>query len=376
MFRPLLCSVILFSPGVISPVIAADDPPKNAAPDTAAPASTPAAPAPDKPAAPAYQWSAAAKEVLEASKNNDYKKAFVLAGKAAAASDADCIFLAGRMHENGLGTEKDLSKAADSYRLASERGHLEAKTNWARCLEFGVGVKADPEKADFVWQQAAEEGFPTAQSRMGVMELEGLRRPRNETAAKDWLEKAAANNEPEALYRLALGYQHGWGGLPKDVNKAVEHVLKAANAGHLDAINLVGMYYQNGFGMRQDKVAAAGWFNFAADFEHPAALANLGQCYENGQGVKTNPDTAAKLYAAAAKKNDPAGCFYLARCFLDGRGTAKNLVFAYVNFTRAATLGLSAAAKQRDEVKARLTAKELTEAEKLLKNVSAGTTLK
>src|SRR6187399_1582309 len=143
MLRPLLCSLALLSPAAgIALAGPPDDPPKTAPPATAPASAAPAAaPTPDQPVAPAYKWSAAAQEVLEASKQNDYKKAFTLAGKGAGSADADCVFLIGRMYENGLGTQKDLAKAADSYRLASERGHLEAKSNWARCLEFGVGVK-------------------------------------------------------------------------------------------------------------------------------------------------------------------------------------------------------------------------------------------
>jgi TPR repeat protein len=273
------------------------------------------------------------------------------------------------MLENGWGTKQDIPKALERYRSASDAGQLEAKVNWARCVELGIGGKPDPEKADFLWQQAAEAGFPSAQSRLGIMELNGIRRPRNETAAREWFEKAALQADPDALYRMSHCYQNGWGGAPKDTVKAVEYTLKAANGGNLDAINQVGMFYQHGFGLRQDKVAAAGWFNFAAEYEHPAAMTNLGECYETGQGVKPNPETAAKLFAGAAKQNDPIGCLHLGRCFIEGRGVAKNPVFAYVNLTRAFELGIKGAQKQRDETKALLNAKQLKEAEALLKQI-------
>lgn len=322
--------------------------------------------------APAYKWSAPAQEALDASKKDELDKAFSIAAKAAANKDPDCLLLAGRMYENGLGTKKDEAMAVEYYRSAAELGQLEAKSNWARCLEFGVGTKADPAKADFLWQQAAEAGFSAAQNRLGVLEVEAIRRPRNDTAAREWFEKAAAQNEPEALYRLSLCYQNGWGGLSKDLTKALGFTLRAANGGHLDAVNQVGMFYQHGVGLRQDKVAAAGWFNFAADYDHPAALANLGQCYEHGQGVKPNMETAAKLYAAAAKRNDAVGCLYLAQCFADGRGVPKNPVFAWVNFSRAVNLGLSAAEKLRDEARQKLNPAQLKEAEALLADVTAG----
>lgn len=339
---------------------------------TPPPTGTPATEPPKAEAPPAYKWSPPAQEALEASRKDESAKAFSIASKAAKDGDTDCQFLLGRMYENGTGTKTDAARALEQYRAAAEKGQLEAKSNWARCLEFGIGVKSDPEKADFLWQQAAEAGFPSAQSRMGLLEVDAIRRPKNDIAAREWFEKAAAQGDAEALYRLSQCYQHGWGGLPQDVTKALENVLKAANGGNLDAVNQVGMYYQHGYGLRQDKVAAAGWFNFAAEYEHPAALANLGQCYEAGQGVKPNQETAAKLFAGAAKKNDAVGCLYLARCFLDGRGVARNPVFAFVNFSRAADLGLKGSEKQRDDVKTQLSPAQLKEAERLLKEI-AGT---
>jgi TPR repeat protein len=125
--------------------------------------------------------------------------------------------------------------------------------------------------------------------------------------------------------------------------------------------------------MRQDKVAAAGWFNFAAQYEHPAAMTNLGQCYEAGQGVKPNAETAAKLFAAAAKQNDAVGCLCLGRCFLEGRGVPKNPVYAYVNVTRSVDLGFKGAEKQQGEIKALLTSKQIKEAESLLKGIRDAT---
>jgi TPR repeat protein len=155
----------------------------------------------------------------------------------------------------------------------------------------------------------------------------------------------------------------------KSPAKALEHALKGANAGSLDAANQVGLFYQFGYGLNQDKIAAAGWFNFAAQYDHPAGLSNFGQCYEVGQGVKPNMQIAAKYYAAAAKLNDSAGCLYLARCYADGRGLEKNPLYAYVNFSRAVALGIPTVAAQRDEQKSKLKPTELKEAEEMLKKM-------
>ena len=349
---PLLCLSV--SGGLCSQEV-----PKSGEPGTPAPSEAAQA-----------KWSAIAKEVMEAMKKEDTAKAFSLAQKGADAGDLDCVFFLGRMLENGWGTKADPAGAVAGYAKAAAKDHEEARANWARCLESGIGGKADPEKADFLYQQAAEAGFVSAQSRMGVLEMDGIRRPKNEKAAFEWFVKAAAQNDGVAFYRLAQCYQHGLGGVEKSVAKALENAMKGANAGNLDAVNQVGLYYQYGYGLKQDKIAAAGWFNFAAQYDHPAALSNLGQCYEAGQGFKPNLKTAARIYADAAKLNDPFGCLNLARCLKDGLGVEKHLGNAYVNFARAALLGIKAAEPLRDEVKAKLSPAELKEAEALLQKIT------
>ncbi|MBP7951682.1 MAG: sel1 repeat family protein [Verrucomicrobiales bacterium] len=348
--------VLLFFLALCSPAVSGQEKP-----------ATPPAPAAETPAAPkSHPWSKAALEVVAATNRKEFDKAFATAKKAAGEGDVDCVFLLGRLFENGYGTKVDAAAALRQYVMAAEKGHLEAKFNWARCLAEGIGGKVDNEKSDFLLQQAAEAGFGAAQSRMGRLELDAVRRPRNEVAAREWFEKAAAQNDPEALYRMALCHQNGWGGLAKDLKKALENLLKAANAGYVEAINLVGIYYQHGIELRQDKVAAAGWFRYAAEYGHPAALSNLGQCYEFGQGVKPDIATAVKYYQEAASKGDGAGHLNLGRCHDAGRGLPASPVLAYAHFFRSYELGTEAAAKLRDDAKARLTPQQLQEAEKTL----------
>ena len=65
------------------------------------------------------------------------------------------------------------------------------------------------------------------------------------------------------------------------------------------------------------------------------------------------------------------GQFCLARLFEEGHGTKQNLAFAYVNYFRAAAGGVTAAVEKRDAIKAKLSADEMKEAEKLLKSGEA-----
>ena len=299
--------------------------------------------------------SADARATLEAFGRKDYRTAAKAARAGAERGDPDCLLMLARLTENGWGVERDAAGAFALFEKAAAAGSPEAGYHLARCTENGIGTRADPEKADFLWQQSAEAGFAAAQNRLGRMELEGVRRPRNTTAAREWFEKAAAQHEPDSLYRLGMARLNGQAGLEKDLAKGVALIIEAANRGSIDAINQMGMCYQFGVGVPLDKVAAAGWFRFAAEYDLPAALANIGQCYETGQGVKPDLETAVRYFRAAAAKDDTVGLLYLGRCYKDGRGMPADKAMAWACFARAADLGLTAAEKLRDESAAGLT---------------------
>ena len=53
-------------------------------------------------------------------------------------------------------------------------------------------------------------------------------------------------------------------GVPKDAAKAVEWYTKAAEQGHADAQNNLGVMYDTGEGVPRDLVRAYVWFNLAA----------------------------------------------------------------------------------------------------------------
>ena len=99
---------------------------------------------------------------------------------------------------------------------------------------------------------------------------------------------------------------------------------------------------------------------------------NLGNCYEVGKGVLQDFNQAGVHYAAAAKQNFGPGQYLLAQLFEQGKGVKANPVYAYVNYARAATNGVEAAAKKSGELKTTLTAEQMKEAAKLMAEEAKG----
>lgn len=70
------------------------------------------------------------------------------------------------------------------------------------------------------WMPLAKAGDPRAQFNVALMYHGGLYVKFDEATAMKWYKLAAENGVPEAQEYLAVGYQEGWFGLPKDKHLA------------------------------------------------------------------------------------------------------------------------------------------------------------
>ena len=83
-------------------------------------------------------------------------------------------------------------------------------------------------KAREWWEKAAKQGFPPAQTGMGLLYTYGKNGvPRDDKKALEWFKKAAAQNEAFAQYNIAIAYGLGKG-VPRDFDKQREWLEKAA----------------------------------------------------------------------------------------------------------------------------------------------------
>lgn len=68
----------------------------------------------------------------------------------------------GYFYHEGLGVEKDLSKAFEWTKRAAEHGDWDAQYNLAGLYEEGTGTAADLERASYWYQQAAKQNHELA----------------------------------------------------------------------------------------------------------------------------------------------------------------------------------------------------------------------
>lgn len=85
---------------------------------------------------------------------------------------------------------------------------------------FAAAERGHYDQALSLFTPLAEQGNAQAQFNLALMYHGGLGVKRNEQQAVAWYQRAASNGSKEAQEFLAVGYQEGWFGLPRDTQQA------------------------------------------------------------------------------------------------------------------------------------------------------------
>ena len=136
----------------------------------------------------------------------------------------------------------------------------------------------------------AERGVSWAQKELGRYLISGIRGfQKQEKAGLEWLNKAAAQNFPIALFLLSAVYRDGLTSVVrKSQDKANELMLKAANLGHPCANSELALCYFAGMeGIEQDRAEAyfRASVSFALDNTDVRAAWVLGYFHHHEQVV-------------------------------------------------------------------------------------------
>ncbi len=112
-------------------------------------------------------------------------------------------FNLGHLAEKGLGTKKDYGEARRWYALAAKHGSAAAQNALGVLYQNGLGVNRDDQQALAYYTQAADQGLAAAEYNLGQLYAKGIGVPVDMAAAHDWMTKAAAGNNNQAITWLA-----------------------------------------------------------------------------------------------------------------------------------------------------------------------------
>ena len=120
-----------------------------------------------------------------------------------------------------------------------------------------------------------------------------------------------------------------------DTTLAVSWLEKAADNENINAINQLGKVYE----AQGDFKNAVLYYEKGVAQGSMESYCNLGYCYEQGQGVVLNSQKAFELYKYAADQGYNRGCRSVAGCYLNGIYVETSAAEALNWLTKAAENG-------------------------------------
>jgi len=157
--------------------------------------------------------------------------------------------------------EEQRKVAEGQRKVAEEQGEqaddiLSSATNIIVTLQ--TKMDDDTKKEAFaIFLRGADHGDSNSMRNLGVSYRDALGIAQDYAKAREWYEKAAAEDHPDAMVDLGLLYANGQG-VAQDYAKAREWYEKAAAEDHPDAMVNIGLLYSKGQGVTQDYVVARG----------------------------------------------------------------------------------------------------------------------
>ncbi len=283
----------------------------------------------------------------------DYSKAAAWYEKAAAEENPFAAYALGSLYRTGQGVAQDDGKAYALYRMAaehSEKPNAYAAYELGRMCRDGIGTAQDKTASD-AWHRRAYNGFLAIEQgmaddklyyRLGQMNLTGTGTDSNLPQAKRYFEKAAALNNPDALYDLGKLYlkKNAEDYAPK---KAVDCLIEAAKRGHDYAQYTLGRLFLRGEEVPKNADYALRWLEEAVAKENEYAEYLLGKILLTGVDVEQDLPRAEALLKRSAEKGNRYAKYALGKTYLEGLLLMQNLPEAIRLLTEAADSGFDAA---------------------------------
>jgi TPR repeat protein len=133
---------------------------------------------------------------------------------------------------------------------------------------------------------------------------------------------------------------------PRNVEKGMRNLERAANKGLATAQATLGMIYFTGIGVSRDPKEAIAWCSKAARKRLPLGMFYLGMAYSSGDGISRNNDFSNRWIRAAADKGLVMAQLTLGMKLALGDGIERNLDHGVQWLRQAANSGSSEAALQ------------------------------
>lgn len=227
----------------------------------------------------------------------DPQKAVYWFKKLAALGHSDAQFNLGLHYAKGFGVERSFARAVEWMEKAEENGDADApgileKLRKAVAAEKimhtgNAQAQADLAAAYMFLGNSFEQAGPAEDYRLAL----------------SYAQKAAAQNNGDGVWLMALAYEHGRG-VEESVQTAIQWYERGAALGHAACQHSLACYYFRGDVLKKSNKKGFALCMKAAQQGYGLAMADIGRCYQFGHGVMGNMKTAVEWYEKALEVLD------------------------------------------------------------------------
>ncbi len=245
--------------------------------------------------------------------------------KEAQRGDPTALRLLAFAYQEGRGVPLDHAAAIEWHRKAAKQGEAASQAALGRYFITGMGgTKKQPYRGLYWLRRAAQAGNPDGQALLGVSYLHGIGRKllrANPEKAEKWLKAASDQGVAQAEYDLATFYYGR-----EDYVQTLAWLEKAAAQDHPQAHTLLSTLYQEGYGVAVDEAESVRLLRRAAVLGDPVAQTYLGVALREGSRMKSNARESFEWFEKAAAQGYTDGLVNLGIAYVKGTGVSRDVV--------------------------------------------------
>jgi TPR repeat protein len=197
-----------------------------------------------------------------------------------------------------------LEKAARLYHIAALDGVAHAQFAYGLCVRFGLGVPADAEESQAWLERAAKQRHPKALYQMGRFMVDRrARQGRLSQRGLRYLRRAYLDKVPEAALLLGRTYERTPRSVPPDPLAAMAYYDIAMSLGNVEAANDLARLQARVLPDVTPEETFAAYQELAP--RSSAALVNVAICHSAGYGTPVNLGKAVACAEEAMKRGFP-----------------------------------------------------------------------
>lgn len=255
----------------------------------------------------------------------------------------------GRYYRDADPIRPNHTKALEYFSLAYRQGAKNALTDLANAHREGLGTNKNPTYARQLLEQAVADKQPQAMVYLGDMLLEESDSAEATHRALSYFKQAADMGIPAAHARLGKLYAEGATGIAVNTQQALSYHTVAANQLYPSSMEYLGFAHIHGLGTFKNTIKGLEWLRKAAESGNPKAMVGLAMAYQAGTATTKNPE-AASTWLTKAHHINPAALINVAKSYEQGKYTPKSPEIATFLYEKAIALGNTDARTQLDRL--------------------------